>query len=68
MRFWGAGINPVYKLWGDGLPSPDRGDGVDLSDRSYSYPWNRPLTRPATAGENAVAVHPLPSGEGKPNS
>jgi len=27
--------------------------------------WNRPLTRPATAGESAVAVHPLPTGEGK---
>jgi len=24
----------------------------------------RPLTRPATAGENAVAGHPLPQGEG----
>ena len=24
----------------------------------------KPLTRPAKAGESAVAVHPLPSGEG----
>ena len=27
-----------------------------------------PLTRPAPAGENAVAVHPLPLGEGRPHS
>jgi len=27
--------------------------------------WNRPLTRPATAGESAVACHPLPRGEGQ---
>jgi len=25
----------------------------------------QPLTRPATASENAVAVHPLPKGEGR---
>ena len=30
----------------------------------FAWRQNRPLTRPATAGENAVAGHPLPRGEG----
>src|SRR5208337_1650131 len=34
--------------------------GPRLSDASS--PWKRPLTRPATAGESAVAVHSLPLG------
>jgi hypothetical protein len=28
------------------------------------YERKKPLTRPATAGESAVAGHPLPKGEG----
>src|SRR5208337_4307668 len=30
-----------------------------------SLPYDLPLTRPEPAGESAVAVHPLPWGEGK---
>ena len=47
----------------DGLkkaPSPDT-----LSPRERAVlPISAPLTRPATAGESAVAGHPLPRGEG----
>jgi hypothetical protein len=35
---------------------------VTCSD--FCSPCSRPLTRPATAGESAVAGHPLPRGEG----
>jgi hypothetical protein len=37
-----------------------------MTSKIECWEWERnlPLTRPATADENAVAVHPLPRGEG----
>jgi hypothetical protein len=51
-------------------PPPRRANGLLIPPCRPSEfldppaPCDRPLTRPATAGESAVAGHPLPSGEG----